>query len=461
MAARWNGKEIGDLQADDMIGADREKLDRFEALLSDEDRTRFRYRLSLLVHEESRDLIEQQADLSALKTYVHAAEVVKLKGAIEGLQSAVTLLVSKGEANPSPAQLSRVEVGAVPAPKTGNSQSGQVWTSFIERFFTDRPSVGPRARDSHRQAFRDLLVVIGKISIGDVTKANIKEYADWLRDKPIARSGRTRLGRETIIKMMSHVRSFFGWATESGIIDANPADGVKPRSATREERDLEGSRQAFTKEQLELLFQSPIYTGCESPSRRSAPGSLVLRDERYWFFLLALFSGARIEELAAAPAVLADLEGIPCLDLTGLKGKTNNAPRLIPILPGLQKLGFLQWARSKESDGMLFQGGASYEDWSKGTNRYLRQIGISDPAIVTYSLRHTFRQMLNGSEVLGLSLETGDKIFGHGRKAGRSTGANYGRALSAAEARLFVEKVRAPVDLSHLYPLPSSRAQST
>jgi len=46
MAAKWNGKEIDDLLPFDLIGADREKLDKFEGELSSEDRARFQARLA-------------------------------------------------------------------------------------------------------------------------------------------------------------------------------------------------------------------------------------------------------------------------------------------------------------------------------------------------------------------------------------------------------------------------------
>jgi integrase len=454
MSAKWRGKEIGELLTEDMIGADRGELDKFEAGLTPEDRARFRGRLALLVRAEQKDVIEYQADVAALAGMVHELHVNRLKGEIEGLKGAISVLSNAGAAA-GRALGAAAEPFEKPAPDrhAPDPRSRHSWTDFTKSFFTDRPSIGTSSAQSHGQAFRALEGIISKKPIGDVTKADIKEFADHLRDKVINRAGRTRMSRETIKKMLSHVRSFFEWATEAGIIQVNPADGVRPRSATREERDLEGARQAFTKEQLERLFHSPIYTGCEGQNRRNAPGSVILRDERYWFFLVALFTGARVEELGEVPAKLADLEGIACLDLRDVGTKTNNSPRLIPVLPGLKRLGFMDWAKTKEAHGKLFQGGSSFTDWSKGSNRYLREIGITDPTIVTYSLRHNFRQMLNSSKLLGLSLETGDKIFGHGTKGGRTVGAGYGRALSVDEARLFIDTVKAPIDLSHLHPI--------
>ena len=453
MSARWKGKEIGELLPADMVGADRKELASFEAALTPEDRARFRNRLSLLLHAEQRELIEYQADVSTLKTVVHAMELNRLRGEVEGLKGAVAVLGAGGRApHQAPAEIVSPAGSVTDAQPYLDSRDQRPWNDFVEKFFTDRPSIGTSSAQSHRQAFRSLESILGQKTVSAVTKADIKSYADMLRDRPINRAGRTQMSRDTIIKMLSHVRGYFGWAVEAGIIAENPADGVRPRTATREERDNENGRQAFDRKQLETLFDSPLFTGCLSESRRSEPGDVMLRDERFWFFIVGLLTGGRVEELSEAPAALADLDGIACLDLRlrDVTMKTVNAPRLVPILPELEQLGFLEFAKAKEREGKLFRGGSSFEDWSKGANRYIRSIGISDPAIVFYSLRHNFRQMLNAS---GLSIETMDKVFGHGKKAGRTVGAGYGRALSGDEARLFVEKVKAQINLTHLYPL--------
>ncbi len=129
---------------------------------------------------------------------------------------------------------------ATPGPL--HPDASQPWASFIDRFFLDRPSIGESAQTSHRQAFRDLEQVIGAKALSDVAKADIKTFADYLRDKPVNRAGRTNLSRDTIVKLLQHVRSYFGWAEEAGLIAVNPAEGVKARTETREERDGKDGR---------------------------------------------------------------------------------------------------------------------------------------------------------------------------------------------------------------------------
>lgn len=330
-------------------------------------------------------------------------------------------------------------------------EARQPWNAQVERFFADRPSVGPAARTSYRQAFKELAGLIGKKPLAEVTRADVKGFADQLRDRPINRAGQKQMSRASIVKLLGHLKTYFSWAESAGFIDTDPANGVQPRTETRAERDGKASRRAFSKDELLRLFDSPLFTGCHSRSRRAVRGKQLHRDEPYWFFLISLLSGARTEEVAALPSVLVDLKGIPCLDYRHAT-KTSAGPRLVPVLPELRRLGLVEWAgeQARRGRGMV-QGPNGYADWSKWLNRYLDDIGLDDPALVAYSLRHNFRQQLRSAD---LHPEIIDKIFGH---EGESVGAAYGRDLAPDEARIIIERLKAPIPLNHLYPLAPLR----
>jgi integrase len=326
-------------------------------------------------------------------------------------------------------------------------ESAQPWPDFIDRFFADRPSIGERAQISHRQAFREFESLVGPKALVEVNKANVKAFADHLRDRPINRAGREHMSRASIIKMLSHLKGLFGWAMSAGLIATNPADGVQPRSETRVER-AGPTRRALTTAELTTLFNSPLFTGCLSRSRRSTPGPNRFQDEPYWFWLLALLTGARTEEIAALPSTLVDVGGTLCLDFRHAT-KTSAGARLVPVLPALRRLGVERWAANQARRGLgMVQGPNGSDDWSKWLNRYMDAVGLDDPTIVAYSLRHNFRQQLRAAD---LHPEIVDKIFGH---EGEAVGARYGRDLSPEEARLVVQRVKAPVDLAHVLVLP-------
>jgi hypothetical protein len=324
---------------------------------------------------------------------------------------------------------------------------------LMAKFYKDNPGIGDSSKRSYRQAFREFEELIGRKPLGKISKADVKTYADYLRDRPTSRAS-GKLKRTSIKKSLSHIKNYFGWAAETGIITSSPAEGVRPRTATREERNGEDDRRAFTKRELMTLFDSPMFTGCLSRSRRAKKGREVFQDEKYWFWLISLLSGARTEEVSILPSTFVDLEGVQCLDFMHAT-KTGAGPRLIPILPELRKLGIENWAAEQARRGRgMVEGPNGSKDWSKWLNRYMDDIGLEDPTIVAYSLRHNFRQQLRASK---LHPEIVDKVFGH---EGVSVGAGYGRALSPEEARLVVECVKSPIPLDHLYPLlplPSRR----
>jgi integrase len=429
------------LSARDFIRADRQRLRHIVGAASDDIRRR-------LLTEIDAVITPIRIGQGAAPTARDGLQSVEehLRGQIAGLREAMTVMAAR------PAVRVDALADGTAEPQL-REEAAAPWPDLIESFFAGRPSLGDSSQVSHRHAFVELEAQIGRKPVAAVTKADIARYVEWLEGKdngPSGRKGHTHLSRDTIVKKLQHVRSLFAWAVEKAYAPVNPAEGVGVRTATREERDGEDDRRAFTNEELVTLFASPLFTGFANPRSRSQPGLLCLRDERFWFFPVALMTGARVDELAQAPSALFVLDGIPCLDLRKAGTKTNNAPRVVPILPELVQAGFVAWAAAKEKRGepFLFQGGASSSDWSKWTNRYLDDIGLDDLNTATYSLRHNFRQMLRAA---GLSDELADKVFGHGKRAGRGrTGARYGRALAPDEARRVVETVRAPIALRHL-----------
>ncbi|HYD29229.1 MAG TPA: DUF6538 domain-containing protein, partial [Azospirillaceae bacterium] len=104
------------------------------------------------------------------------------------------------------------------------------------------------------------------------------------------------LSPRSVKKHANNLSTFFTWAVDQGIVTENPAKGVfkAPKRTTRRNEE----RSAWTVDQLKRLFSSPLYRGCKSAARRSEPGSMVIRDARYWLPLLGAFHPVRLEEIA-------------------------------------------------------------------------------------------------------------------------------------------------------------------
>ncbi|WP_186465535.1 hypothetical protein, partial [Nitrospirillum viridazoti] len=398
------------------IVADRERLEASRDVL------RRLHQMALDLTAKAREVPERKRDLAAQD---------ETKAMLREIMAGVAQLRTAGP--------------VMPAVAASSSSESHPWDAFTDAFYRDKPGLGDGSLTSYKQAFREFGDLFPGKKLGDITKADIKAYCDHLRDRPISRAGRTAMSRDTIVKLLGHVRSYLDWTVSASHLAVNPAAGVQPRAETREERMSRDKRRAFTDGELTKLFDSPLFVGFKTPSKRSVPGPLRDRDEPFWFFAIAALTGARVEEIANLPAEFVTVGSVECFDFRHA-GKTAAGPRLVPVLPVLWRLGLRQWAATRQRRGLgMVQGPNAYDDWSKWTNRYLLNIGLKAPGLVTYSLRHSFRQALRAAN---LHEELVDKVFGH---EGDSVGAGYGRELAAAEANLVIEKVRFPVSLDHLF----------
>ncbi len=117
-------------------------------------------------------------------------------------------------------------------------------------------------------------------------------------------------------KYLDPLRGIFDWAKKTGRVQTNPFDGInvstsKP-GARRSERD------DFTVDQLRALFSAPLFTGSAALSGAGLyqPGTLRVDDWRYWLPLIALLTGARLNEMAGLPhGVRRFVHGDHCVSL--------------------------------------------------------------------------------------------------------------------------------------------------
>jgi integrase len=169
------------------------------------------------------------------------------------------------------------------------------------------------------------------------------------------------------------------------------------------------------------LFSSPVFVAGARP--KGGRGEAA-----FWLPLLALYTGARLSELAALTAgdvVIERPSGIAILAITedldqGRTLKTLASRRVVPIHPELIRLSFLSFVedicRDHGRPTRLFplltpgsRGGLG-EGWSKWFGRYIRSIGITNTASVFHSFRHGFKDALRTA---GVDEDVNDALTGH------------------------------------------------
>ena len=224
--------------------------------------------------------------------------------------------------------------------------------------------------------------------------------------------------------------------------------------------------------ELARLFATPIWTGCHSAQRRHMPGGLVIRDHHFWLPLLALFHGARQEEVAqlCANDVRTEPDLVPGRETAYLniheegdsQLKNEQSTRRVPIHRLILELGFLDHVAGVRAagGGHLWPGlrrvgpdlkyGYAY---SKDFGRYCRRTRVYREGRGFHSLRHTFRTFLEETDTKSAWIS---RLMGHKLTALLGEGATYtktkNRRVLLCVLKEAVDAFDPGVDLSHLLP---------
>ena len=217
-----------------------------------------------------------------------------------------------------------------------------------------------------------------------------------------------RLSSRTVKRHLTALSALWDSAIETGELSLNIFRGFKFAGAKR----AQDQRAMWTSEDLEKLFATPVWSGCQSAERRSKPGSLVIRDEKYWLPLIALYSGMRQEEICQLHvADVREADGIWVFDINAAPPrqlKNLNAVRIVPIHRELIRLGLIDYVKAQRKAGRLMvfhqlnAGGADQRlghNFTKWFTRYRRDVGVYEPGRDFHSFRHSATTFLQRAKV--------------------------------------------------------------
>ncbi len=325
---------------------------------------------------------------------------------------------------------------------------------LIVEFFGPQKEAASIVRDECRD-FRDMVLQYPKNATKIYPKLNHLQ-----RIKSAKKEGREMLSAYTQNQYITRLSSILAWAVREEYIEKNSAS----RLTIVDEIPDDEKRDSFDIEELEKMFSSTIYTG-RQPGDHGVykPGSLVIKDARYWLPLIALFQGARLNEMAQLKTSNVVIEYDICCLSFSKKGedqrlKTPQSRRLSPVHPELERLGFLQYVQKVKANGderlfpelKLDSFGYYSGHLSKKFSYWLRKIGVKSNINCFHSFGHTFEDALRDAEV---EVEIQEKLGGWPDAAGsKSSRKKYGRGYYVKKLYQNIKKVKYPkLDLSHLY----------
>ena len=204
-------------------------------------------------------------------------------------------------------------------------------------------------------------------------------------------------------KYLDPLRSVYEWAISAGKATSNPFAAIRVSSGKNAapKRD----RQSFSPQQLATLFGSSVFTGAASEAGAGLyqPGNTRVDDWRYWLPLMALFSGARLNELCGLRLVdFEQADGVDFFHVRAMgpdqKLKTEASKRIVPVHGALVELGLLSRVTKLRAAGAdqlfptIVAGARGYLSHtpSKFFGRLIDRVLGEEAPVVFHSFRHTF-----------------------------------------------------------------------
>ncbi|MGK7869758.1 site-specific integrase, partial [Falsiroseomonas sp. E2-1-a20] len=371
-------------------------------------------------------------------------------------------------------------------------------STMVEPFFVHREAIDRLSHhdmSQERTTLRLFVDICGDKPINAYGRADASAFLTTLRQLPVHygkspkdkgrgaaaiiaeadAKGVVRISDKTVKRHLTALSQFLRFAMDQGHITKTARDEMVGGHRFREERKARKQRDAWTPEDLKALFASPVWTGSH-PIRRSEAGPQIIRDAKFWLPILALYHGARLEELADLYRrdVWCD-EGTWAVRIVATEGngesgdrdlKSDAAERTLPLHPELIRLGFPAYIAdtAPTPDDPLFpdlkpQG----KDKKRGTRitrwfvEYRKALNLYRPGVSMHSFRHTAITRLSDAITDFRQERHRDHLMGHASSGGSEGRTRYdkGPGLKAAAATLALLEYP-EFSLSHLHVATST-----
>jgi integrase len=271
--------------------------------------------------------------------------------------------------------------------------AGRMLPDVIDAWAKERQPQARTVQIAERTA-RRFREVVGPVPVHLISRQHIITFKDALLS-----SGQTAINTDKILTMLSALLSY---AHDQGWLTSNPAKGIKVGARS----NAKAARLPFDLPALKLIFGSPVYTEHARPEGGAGEAA-------YWLPLLALYTGARLEELAQLQP--ADIQQAPYTDASGSAHsawcirisdegegqgvKTATSRRRVPVHPDLIELGFIDYAQSITGPRLFpalkpDREGREGALWGKWFGKYIHKLGITDSRMVFHSFRHLLKHTM-------------------------------------------------------------------
>ena len=305
----------------------------------------------------------------------------------------------------------------------------EAWRTYFKEKTTARPKTDWTEKTARgcQATFDEFKSVVGDLRVRQISRDLMLDYLDKVSRLP---KNRNKLypdktiqdllaidvpeqqlpSSRTIAEKLVQLGAFFKWCRiTKRYLENDPTEGINIKASSR-------SYAPFTDTDLGALFRSKDY--CENKHRSSW---------QFWVPLLALYTGARQNEIAQLRvADIAEEDGFPLIGITdygeGQKIKTEAGIRKVPISSQLIALGFLEYVEFLKEIGHE----RVFPDLPKGSQSWGRKIsrwfnntykvkcGIQPDSTGARKVFHSFRHTAITKAIgKGMPIQHCQQVFGH------------------------------------------------
>lgn len=321
-----------------------------------------------------------------------------------------------------------------------SNTSGLTWDGLFEHWNADRPRP-VRTVDEVRTLISSLSAFLPTGSPETLSRAQVTE---WLRHERKVRNN----SAQTLQKKGTLVGALFSVALKDELLDKNPFAGFDyERFAAKEGISDPDEREPFTLDHLRDIFSTD---GIFGVTKQVGGGGY---HARVWIPLLAVYSGARLDELGSL--LLSDILLEPVPHYHVCHAKNQKSIRDIPLHPQLIDLGFLDYVEAIRAAGHerlwpnLRSASRKVDDsevMGKWFNRFIRTKLRFPPSLVFHSFRHTFKDLCRNAMI---PKDLHQALTGH---ASDTVGDSYGNGFSLVVKLAEMKKIELGIDIPR--PMP-------
>lgn len=298
---------------------------------------------------------------------------------------------------------------------------------------------------------RLMVEIVGDLPVDQYTRQLCRKYKDVALKLPprnranahlavkqvIQTAGGKTISRATFNNHIKDLSSVFNYAVREGYCSANPMLGMKLKIAQKASEE----RQKYDDKDMTVLFSSKLFSS----------GGYLEKPYKYWLPILALYTGARMNELCQL--YLDDIkEARDCISIdindnrSDQRLKNIDSRRVIPLHSRVIELGFLEYVAKLRSEGqrrlfpeLKYQEKRGYSAApSKWFARYKKEYLVNLQGMTKdfHSFRHTVADCFKQN---GLPEAVAASILGH--RVNGITYNRYGKDFSFEVLKQSVEAI--------------------